>query len=291
VVLQKLDFKFPFFGKNYDTVVLNTDGSIIFYNRFEFLRTETALKSNKMIAVFATDLMIYPELGDEIFYTGDETKAEFRWKTSLFENPDAQIDVSITLFPSGKINFDYGQISVPEIRWIAGISDGDNANWFISPTSNTTDIQNKQIIFEETDFPVGISINKQGLLYGTPVETGKSRQINIAVTDFNNITKTKILKFDSYPANVKNEGEVICYPIPFQEEFRISFISPKQQTGNLKIYDTAGRLILNKTQNFEQGINTIEIFVNEKNNYAGKLFFYRLEIGNTVYKDKILYLK
>ncbi|HFX17832.1 MAG TPA: hypothetical protein ENK64_01655, partial [Flavobacteriales bacterium] len=120
---QSLDFDFPFYGKLYHEVTVLTDGSIIFEPVFQYLRSKAAIQSNKMIGVFASDLMIYPADGDAIYYQGDAQHATFRWKTSLYGNQSANIDAAVTLYPDGRIQFFYGPNITTGLNWAAGISD------------------------------------------------------------------------------------------------------------------------------------------------------------------------
>ncbi len=289
--IQELEFDFPFFGEKYSKSVLNTDGSIIFVEEFDYLRTISALKSNKMLAVFASDLMIYPNQEDGIYYEGNKNQATFRWKTSLFENPDAVVDVSATLYPSGKIIFNYGNINVPDISWISGISNGDTQNYTISKISNSASAKNKEVQFEENTFPLGLSLDQNGILSGIPEKTGHKYELKISITDFNNINKTKTLDFESYPENIADNNNVIAYPNPFYDKINISFICKKKQLVKLSIYNIFGQEIIKfSEENYPEGINTITYKISESKLNFG-IYFYKLTIDQKEFTDKILYMK
>jgi len=101
LAIQNLEFDFPFYGQSYNQIFVSTDGSLIFDESFNYLRSEEAIANNKTISIFASDLMLYPEYGDGLFYEGDENSATFRWTTSLYDQPSVVVDVAVILYPSG----------------------------------------------------------------------------------------------------------------------------------------------------------------------------------------------
>ncbi len=125
--MQTIDFDFPFYGEYYNEFTVSTDGSIVFEEGFEYLRTEEAIMGTKMIAVFASDLMLYPVDGDGIYYEGDANSATFRWKASLYGDQIANIDAAVTLYPNGDMKFYYGSGITTGLSWATGISDGEGS--------------------------------------------------------------------------------------------------------------------------------------------------------------------
>lgn len=196
--IQKIDFPFPFYGKTYDSLTISSDGSILFGNNFEYVRNDDNLRSVRTITPYGSDLMLYPETGDGIFYEGDASHATFRWKISLFDHPEVNIDMAVTLYPSGKIEFYYGNDITEGTGWTAGVSDGSGSNFVLASISNTYQIPDGYTTsFQCPEHPMGMSISKDGLLSGTPIENNKSWNVIFKVSDFNYISQTKTLVFST----------------------------------------------------------------------------------------------
>jgi hypothetical protein len=67
--------------------------------------------------------------GGGIWYEGDANSATIRWKTSLVEDPAANMNYTVRLYPDGTIKFYYGPMGgCDQFLWISGISAGDNFN-------------------------------------------------------------------------------------------------------------------------------------------------------------------
>ncbi|MEI7980321.1 MAG: dockerin type I domain-containing protein [Bacteroidota bacterium] len=196
--LQIIDFQFPFYGKLYDTLALSTDGSILFNKNFEYVRSAANLLATRCITPYGADLMMYPASGDGMYYSGDATQATFRWKTSLFEQPEVNIDVAVTLYPSGKIEFFYGNGITPGANWVAGISSGNSNSYNLAAISGTYQIpDNYSTSFISPSQAAGMSVSPDGLFSGTPTQPDQSWEVTFKVTDYNNISSLKTLPFST----------------------------------------------------------------------------------------------
>lgn len=248
--VQQIDFQFPFGGQTYNQIYLRTDGSIAFEPGFTYLRSEDAIKNAKVISVFAADLMIYPENGDGIFYEGDENSATFRWKTSLYGQPDADIDVAITLYPDGTINFYYGNNITTGLSWASGVSAGDAMNFLITSLSGNYDPSNNMMQISGNDFPQGMAISKTGEFFGTPTEFG-NWNIKFYVTDFDNITKNSVISFDVNQANNLSQvdNDFIMYPNPAKNYTFVDVDLLNSSDVTIKISDINGRILFSNTYN------------------------------------------
>ncbi len=264
--MQVIDFDFPFYGNNYDTLYIRTDGSIVFESGFTYLRSEDAIRTEKTISVFASDLMIYPDQNDGIFYEGDDTHATFRWKTSLYGIADANIDVAVTLYPNGEIKFYYGNnITWSDIsQWAAGVSNGEGS-YTITSTSGSSSAGGTQIKFVPSDFPLGLSMSKDGIYSGIPKETG-TWTLTFVVTDYDNISKQKDFNFQVKEANLLNshEADVEIYPNPADDFINIS---ANNEITAITITDVAG-----KELRFYSHINDEKTTISVKNLVKGTYF-------------------
>ncbi|MCD4794062.1 MAG: T9SS type A sorting domain-containing protein [Bacteroidales bacterium] len=243
-VVQSIDFDFPFYGELYNEFTVSTDGSLLFEEGFEYLRTEEAIMGTKIIGVFASDLMIFPEDNDGLFYEGDENSATFRWKTSLYGDQSADIDAAVTLFPNGDMKFYYGDNITEGLSWASGISNG-SGSYKIADISGSYSPSNSQHKFSSGAYPFGMEITSSGLFEGIAPDETSSWDIEFIVTDNNNISKTKTLTFYTILGSV-NEHElenIRLFPNPFSESVLISYFIENESYVNLSIYDIAGRHI------------------------------------------------
>ena len=198
--LQKLDFQFPFYGKYYDTLAVSTDGSLLFNNNFEYVRNAANLTATRCITPYGTDLQYYPSNGDAIYYTGDATQATFRWKASFFGDPSTHIDMAVKLYPSGKIEFYYGNNLTTGTNWTAGISNGGGNSYLFESISGNYQIPNNYMTsFTAPPYPSGMFVSTDGVFSGTPVEANHSWDVTFKVTDYNNISSLKTIPFTTIP--------------------------------------------------------------------------------------------
>ncbi len=250
---QNIDFDFPFYGSYYNQLYISTDGSIIFEPNFTYLRTESAIKANKVISPFASDLMIYPADGDGIFYEGDANHATFRWKTSLYGDQSANVDVAVTLYPNGNIKFYYGNNITPDLTWAAGISNGNGSAVILSNSGISTPDNDKFELVPQS-YPTGMDITLEGTFHGTAPNEVNTWDIDFQVTDNNNVSKVKTLTFSTSTNAIKTQNlyKLQCYPNPVTETAIFSYQLKNDQNVHLVIYDLAGKpvqQIINEHQN------------------------------------------
>ena len=248
--LQAIGFPFPFYGKVYDTLAVSTDGSLLFNNNFEYVRSTANLIATRCITPYGADLMMYPASGDGIFYSGDATQATFRWKTSLFDQPDVNIDVAVKLYPSGKIEFYYGNGITPGANWAAGISDGNSNSYTLAAISGTYDIpDNYSTSFISPSMPAGMSISTGGIFSGTPTEANQTWDVVFKLTDYNNISSLKTLQLSTAPFTQWSNDPAL----------------------NNQISAMTGEQVLPKVATHPSGITYISWFSNDNGNYNVRL--------------------
>jgi len=289
---QQLQFEFPFYGKKYTEINISTDGALVFAPEFNYIRDAVAIRANKIIAIFAADLMLYPEFGDGIFYSGDQNSATFRWKCSLFEQADVNIDVAVTIYPSGEIEYFYGNSITPDLGWAAGISNGDGFSYKMFASSGVSNPANLKTKFVSPDFPYGMQLSETGEFYGTPQINDKVYNLNFLVTDNNNISKSKILEFNTVITNIDNfesDTNLKYFPNPFTNHLSFSFNLNTNSNVSLNIYDITGKKvaeIINKefikgNHNFDWSNTDLE----------SGIYIIKFETNNQVVTNKILNVK
>jgi len=273
---QDLDFEFPFYGKKYDEVYLLTDGSIVFKSEFSYIRDETAIENNKVISVFASDLMLYAEDNDAIYYEGDATHATFRWKTSLYNNQDANIDAAVTLYPNGDIEFFYGDNITTGLSWAAGISNGQGSSVILN-ISGESNPSNQKTKLETTPYPYGMELTPDGIFYGTAPDEVNTWNIDFKVTDNNNISDIKTLVFETRASNDVEQTERLqlkIYPNPVTDIAHFNYQLKNESSVNLQIFNLNGKLV-ETVLDKEQRAGTYRIIW--KNNLPAGMYIYKLK--------------
>jgi hypothetical protein len=242
--VQAIDFDFPFYGELYHQFTVCTDGSLLFEEGFEYLRTNEAIMSTKMIGVFASDLMIFPASGDGIFYEGDANSATFRWKTSLFGDENANIDAALTLYPSGEMKFYYGSNITEGISWAAGISNGEGS-YTISSISGNFSPSDLQYQMSSNSFPCGMTISGEGIFSGITPAVAGSWDINFKVLDNNNLASYKSLNFTTITTSVEdiNDRFLQISPVPCTDVATITYQLESETPVWISVYDISGKLV------------------------------------------------
>ncbi len=275
-----LDFSFPFYDFSYDEIYISTDGSIVFVPEFKYLRSEEAIISNKMIAVYAHDLWIKNE-NHGIYYEGDANSATFRWTTTTWADTSSTIDIAVTIYPNGEISFYYGDKISNGLSWASGISNG-KGSYEIAKISGANTPNNTQHKMTAEPFPIGITISKDGNLKSiSPLIVG-TWDLDIIVTDDNSISDLKTLEFNAFQAFSVDDIDkmnIKLYPNPTSKYLKIS---SDRIIDNISIYDYTGRLCIN-TQNHQ---NKIDI-----SSLSSGVYFVKLKSKNGVLISRKIIVK
>ena len=205
---QDIDFSFPFYGKNYDKVVVHTDGLLMFFEEiyeWSYIIDEMLLFKNvPSISPFYYDLIFYSNQGEGMWYEGNEESAIFRWKTTIKDAPDTEVNFTVKLFPDGNIEFSYGDLIFNDtVKAITGVSSGDGLNYYISQTEPYL---NSVIKIIPANFPSGLEISNSGLISGTPTDACQACEIKVQVKDNNNLLSVK-----SFP--ISTDGLLFTYSV------------------------------------------------------------------------------
>jgi hypothetical protein len=301
-VTRELDFAFPFYGEMVNQVTLLTDGSIVFEEAFTYIRDEEKLKTNKAITAYCTDLMLYPDQGDGIFYQGNSQGAIFRWKTSKFNEPEVNIDVAVVLFPNGYIDFYYANDITSGTGWGAGVSKGDGESFTIACISNAGSIpDNYALEFRPPEYPTGMSITSAGLFSGTPSMNNHTWDITFRITDYLNITSTKTLPFSTLQVGTDTpvmDGKNIpvdIRPNPFSSEVSLTFILDQKKQVEMSVHNLAGQQIktLIGSQVLPAGNHSVRW--NGTSDAGARvnngIYYYVLKSGNSKSSGKIVLVK
>jgi len=263
-VEKELDFSFPFYGESFEKVYLLTDGSLTFSSSFEYIRNESNLINNKAITPYGADLMIYPEQNDAIWYEGNEDYASFRWKTSKYNDPNADVDMGLKIYPSGKIEFFYNDDITPTTNWVSGISNGDGESFAIAELSSSYSIpQDYATSFVAPEFPFGMELSDDGLFYGTAEEAGKNWTILFKVTDFMKISSLKEITFSSLNVGYEEkaaDNSFKVYPNPAKDKAIIMLKLDEASNVEINILRPDGSLAMESIRkNIPEGQHSIAV--------------------------------
>ena len=291
--MQTIDFDFPFYGVNYNELTILTDGAITFDGNFGYIRDDQAIMANRCISAYCADLMIYPFLGDGIYYEGDETHATFRWLTSKYDDPSFYLDAAITLYPDGSIQFYYDDNITPASGWSSGISSGDGVNFIITSIAGSMNIPNNFAVQMAADaFPMGMEITNDGLFHGTPVQEDMTWNITFKVTDDNRVSNLKTLEFsteivDIQKWNLPSENTISISPNPVKEYFEIEIGGePGYYTINLS--DASGRIVQRCFEGFSEKGSRISCKMNGSNDLAPGIYFVNWKNESTSGTEKLI---
>lgn len=216
LAVQALDFEFPFYGCVFDTVVVSSSGYICFDENMYFwsyiVDLAYFLKNSRAIApLLCQDMIVYPGYDLGVWYEGDDTQATFRWRTAINNELESTVlNFAATLYPDGTINFFYDEIILDEnIRWTAGISDGDFYNHSLPELPDPPDIiPGTRIEFFPTPQPKEISLSKGGELEILELQESTFREIKVVVIDNTMLSTTRSYPFtDALEFSLNIQGD------------------------------------------------------------------------------------
>ncbi len=194
-----LDFSFPFYGNNYDTVYIHVNGYIMFDDIPVPLPYQSddlfLFKNLKMISPFSSeDLYVYNSASNGLWYEGDENQAAFRWIARLeTQSGDIPVEMSVYLFPDGNIEFFYEDLEplLDEYK-VIGISNGTGQSFELSSFANLYAKTNiNKIAYIPENIAHEYSIDENGILMFNPIASNTINNINIRVTDYFEIYHNK----------------------------------------------------------------------------------------------------
>jgi len=206
-----LPFSFPFYGKNYDSVKICSNGFLELGDAVSASPTDSLedLKQNVRIAPLWDDLRT-DQYASEDIYIQDNIAGQvtFRWQASLWWPENHQCNFAATLFADGRIRFDYGSGNNAVTPTI-GISAGNNADYaYVSEHSSNIPLSladANSVLFEptslqESPFPPGVDLLPSGCLTGRPTTLG-NYPVTIRVTDSSAPGKYDTKEFEFFVVN------------------------------------------------------------------------------------------
>lgn len=199
---KTIDFEFPFYGQRYAEIFMHRDGFLLFgpelYPWPYYKDTWLLFKTMKNISAFlVSPIQYYPGTkgADGMWFEGDATHATFRWKKPMIYY-DRQIgygEFAVTLYPDGKIEFHYGDLSMTEpVLWYAGVSAGEQKEYSLIRGSGSRLLPSgKSFALQPENWPEGISLTADGYLSGQLGSQQSIHNITVKAEDFQGLSDTR----------------------------------------------------------------------------------------------------
>ena len=156
-----LPFPFPFFGNNYSTVCVHSNGYL------DFAASEpdpnpsmSELAGNPRIAPFWKNLRTNgsEQTGEDIYIAESADRVAIRWVAEHYNGGGSwePVNMETVLHRDGRIKFNYGEIGSVEVTPTIGISKGDGTNFFFSSYNDQT---NLSLVATEFYMPVSAMLS------------------------------------------------------------------------------------------------------------------------------------
>lgn len=185
----QLPFSFPFFGSEYESVYVCSNGFLDFTNNASsYLNSTNTFKSRIMIAPLWDDLITNgSSQQDEDIYIDTPTpeSISFRWLAERYETGDP-VNVEVILYKDGQIQFNYGPGNI-NLSPTVGISGGDGTNYHAATCDGISSLDQVQtVLFEplEHSYSFTISLDLGWNLISLPLKP-ENNQVGQVMGDVN----------------------------------------------------------------------------------------------------------
>lgn len=252
-----LPFEFSFYGTKYRSVIADINGALHFDNEyFQYpyaVNEDLAFRVRKSIVPFGADIEVNL-YGDVLIYQPSDSVVSFEWKASVYTGLKVYpLSVIARLFADGRIEFHYGNRSVPpdkDYQWQVGISNGDQSLFKYASVSESRQLtENTVIAFSPSDYPANLVLSEDGTLSGLASEKDHQWDILVKVSDSYHQVQYSVIPISTVTKDTVTVKSRIS-PNPFYRSTGISFTITEEMLVTLDIYDFSGRRIkgiLNQT--------------------------------------------
>jgi hypothetical protein len=301
MTLKVIDFEFPFYGKNHDSLYIHTGGFIMFDGQkypWPYMFDEhLMIRKTKNISPFLNKyLYIRTGIINGVWYEGDETYAAFRWNMSSAKLNLDHIEFAVILYPTGEIEFIYGTGDIfADHNWGAGISKGDEVNYQHALVSNHINFTgNQKNIFVPHPLPSEMELSASGTFSGSPMQNYDGIPVEFMVTDHFNISTREIFHFYSYVADVNEhhfkdfESGFDVFPNPFTNEFYLRFHLNEKSSIEALLMDMNGKMVSKLVnQTYATGNHLVVYRIDDLTSHG--IYFLIIKTGNNMFYRKVVY--
>ncbi|MGW8184634.1 MAG: Ig-like domain-containing protein [Candidatus Moraniibacteriota bacterium] len=136
-----LPFTFNFYGTDYSSIKVSSNGYICFNSAYACSATTQSLAGTNgpIIALLARDLKTNTLAENNIFITANADNVVIRWNAVVY-GQTAVLNFEAVLYSNGAIKFNYGPQSAISAGSVVGVSKGDGANYVVSTYNNATNL-------------------------------------------------------------------------------------------------------------------------------------------------------
>jgi hypothetical protein len=198
---------------------------------------------NRGIFPFYSDLY-YVFAADRVSYETDASGMTVRWKATMTENGEFQVEFAMKMDASGGINFYYRTVYTPEMYpWIAALSEGDMIHYYRIGDNINVVKEFSAVHLEPVQWPEGLTFTGTGTLYGQVDEAGRTWLLPFEVTDATGLKSRKELVFKTTASGVDaveiNTTDFAVYPNPARGVIHIR----TTQANRIVIRNLSGEII------------------------------------------------
>ena len=199
-VTVALPFSFPFLGKQYDTLWMNTLGLVCFDNvdvPYFFTCDDLAMLKS-FAGIFPAYTRKYfsgQSYSDSMHYSLSPSKAVFRWFMKVnFAAGSITNNVELILYPDGKYEVRYGSMSNPTIDmpFYTGWSAGDGICYEIEKLTNRSSFGSQSFAWVPSRENGVFHISESGLLTAQTPDSSLIYTVHARVEDANHMHDEKI---------------------------------------------------------------------------------------------------
>lgn len=176
-----LPFGFNFYGVNYSTMYISSNGVITFNNGTStYTNTSAGLISGDgsglpMISPAWSDWVTYSNLNKNVYISPTASSVGVRWDVANFGDNSYTANFNAVLSQSGNIAFNYGAASTtmaPSYTATIGVSSGDGVHYTLSALDNPTSLNNLSSVLFTYNSGTGNYVETVGSTVAVPTSGG-----------------------------------------------------------------------------------------------------------------------
>ena len=289
-----MPFYFPYKGQYFRDITLTGTGGIIFIPNYLYVPFIFELRE-KLGLTYG----LYPFFSNEFQYPGSDYGVYFEtnpdwvkvcWKTTILTGDKySEVNFAVRLYPSGVIEFYYGDIvNSTSAPWLMGLTGGSRVHSYYPVENATGIISGVNIRYQQPSLPKDISITPEGLLTCNPQLPATTWTIPVCVEDYQGLKAFRNLTIQTAPLDTngtRNDNPAIhIYPNPVNDQAFIEVESKSDGNIELIIFDLTGKSVLTRTYSVKAGKNRYPIGL--VNTVSPGLYIIQMT-GMTIYRSKV----